>query len=85
MQFHITYDESGEPTHVQTDNGFMQTSRKFDNDTDGWMLDQLNPMDFQAIRTGMDMEFLVNEVNTLRRRLFELEKQNDSWRKAAGF
>jgi len=85
MQFHITYDESGDPIHVHTDNGFMQTSRKFDHDTDGWMLDQLNPMEFQAIRAGRDMEYLVAEVNTLRRRLFELEKQNDSWRKAAGF
>jgi len=37
------------------------------------MLDQLDPNDFPAIQIGRDMEYLVNEVNILRRQLFILK------------
>jgi hypothetical protein len=85
MKFQISYDENGEPYYVFTDNGFMQTSRAFDPKEDGWMLNQLDPRDFPAIQTGRDMEFLVAEVNSLRRKLFQQEAFTESYRKASGF
>lgn len=69
------YDNNGLPTMVGIDNGFMKTSRPFDIEEDGWMLDQLNPRDFIAVKIGRDTERLVNEVNDLRRELFETKRQ----------
>lgn len=84
-RFEIIRDADGKPAHVNTDDGFIMESRKFDPDRDGWMEDQLNYRDFPAIQTGNDMRMLVDEVNYLRRKLWEADKQNEKWRKAAGF
>jgi hypothetical protein len=73
MGFEIFKDENGNPNSVHTWDGFMETSRPFDKERDGWMLDQLDPNDFPAIQIGRDMEYLVNEVNILRRQLFILK------------
>jgi hypothetical protein len=85
MSFEILYNEAGEPVHVNQDNGFMSTSGPFRHEEHGWMLDQLDPADFPAIRTGRDMEYLVAEVNRLRRQLFYATEQKEQYRKAAGF
>ena len=85
MKFQIIRNKKGEPVHVHTDNGFMQTSRAFNPEEDGWMEDQLDPADFPAIQTGRDMEYLVAEVNQLRRKLFREKQTGDAYRKAAGF
>ena len=83
MRFDITgRDENGRPTHVCTDDGFMQTSRPYDDDSDGWMESQLDRRDFIAIEMGRMTEALVNEVNRLRRDNFRLQKQLDMWTKA---
>jgi hypothetical protein len=42
----------GLPTNVFIDNAYMQTSRPFDIEEDGWMLDQLKPTDFIAVKIG---------------------------------
>jgi hypothetical protein len=68
-------DEEGLPTNVFIDNGYMQTSRPFDIEEDGWMLDQLKPTDFIAVKIGRDTEHLVSEVNHLKRELFETKRQ----------
>lgn len=79
MSFDIQYDENG-PMRVNTDDGFAQVSRSFDNSQDGWMLQQLDPADFPAIRTGRDMEWLVSQVNKLRRENFELKQELELWK-----
>ena len=83
MQFEVSYD-NGKPTYVCTDDGFCQTGRAFDHETDGWMLDQLDPRKFPAIRAGRDMEELVHEVNDLRRENFHLKQQVKQWMGASG-
>ena len=76
MQFEITSrDEKGNPTQVATDDGFMQTSRPFVAEEDGWMEDQIDPRRFPIINAGRQMESLVHEVNTLRRENFDLRRQ----------
>ncbi len=76
MSYSFTgHDAEGNPTHVCTDNGFIQTNRSFNKDEDGWMLDQLNPYDFEAIKIGKQMEDLIMEVNYLRRKVFKLKKE----------
>ena len=73
MSFEVTgYDKDGNPSHVVTDDGYMQCGRPFDKDKDGWMLNQLNPLDFDAIQTGRQMESLVDEINHLRRENYRL-------------
>ena len=49
------------------------------------MLEQLDPNDFPAIQTGRDMEYLVQEVNRLRRELFHSKQHTNTYRKAFGF
>ncbi len=85
MKFEISRDENGAPDHVYTDDGFMQTSRAFDPDVDGWMEDQLDPHDFVAVKIGQQTEQLIAEVNALRRENWCLQKSNREWMSAAGF
>lgn len=85
MEFHITRNEKGEPVHVNTSDGFMMISRAFDPEQDGWMESQLDPYNFPTIRIGRDTEYLVAEVNSLRRKLFQAEQTAESYRRAAGF
>jgi len=75
MSFEILRDSKGKPSHVNIDDGFMMTSRPYDEDTDGWMDHQLSPHDFSAISFGREVEWLVAEVNRLRRENFSLERQ----------
>jgi len=69
------YDEKGLPTMVTIFNGFVEHSRPFDIEEDGWMLDQLKPSDFIAVKIGRDTEHLVSEVNHLKRELFETKRR----------
>ena len=85
MQFEITYDEENEPKWVNTWDGFCQTSREFDPEKDGWMLDQLSAKHFPIIQQGRQVESLLSLVNELKRENFQLRKQLEQWRKAAGF
>ena len=85
MEFQITRNEKGEPVHVSTNNGFMMVSRASVPEQDGWMGSQIDPRDFLAIRIGKDTEYLVAEVNSLRRKLFQSEQTAESYRRAAGF
>ena len=75
MHILFAHDEEGIPTRVSIDNGLVKTSRPFDMEEDGWMLDQLKPSDFIAVRIGSDTERLVSEINHLKRELFETKKQ----------
>ncbi len=85
MKFEITArDDEGNPTHVFTDDGFMQTGRKFNHEEDGWMEDQLDPRDFMAVRIGRQMEDLIYEVNALRRENFRLKQSEKKWMAACG-
>ena len=83
MTFNIQYDEHG-PAYVNTDDGFAQVSRPFDKARDGWMLQQLDPADFPGIRIGLETEWLVNQVNKLRRENYELKQDLDMWKKSVG-
>jgi hypothetical protein len=85
MNFQLIRDENDKPYHVNIDTGYMQTSRPYRPEEDGWMEDQIDPYDFPAIQTGRDMEMLVAEVNRLRRENFRLEKEVEVYRKASGF
>lgn len=86
MRFEFTsFDSEGKPTRVNTDDGFMMCSREYNPEADGWMQQQLDPSTFPAIQTGRDMEWLVAEVNHLRRENFNLHLELKSWRKSAGF
>ena len=46
---------------------------------------KFDPYNFPAIRTGRDTEYLVAEVNSLRRKLFQAKQTVESYRRAAGF
>lgn len=85
MSFQISRDKDGKPAHVTHDTGFMITSEPYDPEQHGWMDTQLDPADFPAIQTGCDMEFLVREVNHLRRALWSKGREVNTYRKAAGF
>jgi hypothetical protein len=86
MRFEFTsFDSEGKPTHVNTDDGFMMCSRKYNPEADGWMQQQLDPSIFPAIQTGRDMEWLVAEVNRLQREDFGLKQQLAIYTKTAGF
>lgn len=75
IQFEINRDEDGKPIDVFIDDGIIQTSRKFESEKDGWMLQQLKPSHFLAVEMGRQTEDLIHEVNTLRRENFELKRQ----------
>lgn len=77
-------DKKGNPTYVCTDNGFVQTARKFDPENDGWMEYQLDPRDFLAVKIGRQTEQLIHEINELRRENFELKKSEKRWMSACG-
>lgn len=77
-------DSAGNPRRVFTDNGFIQSSRPYDPREDGWIDDQLDPEDFEAIRTGQQMSQLVHMVNSLKRKNFHLEQELKMWKKASG-
>lgn len=86
MHFEITErDHDGKPTSVFTDDGFVQTGRKFDPDQDGWMEGQLDPRDFLAVKIGRQTEALIHEVNALRRENFYLKQSEKRWMSACGF
>jgi hypothetical protein len=85
MKFQIIRDDAGIPVRVNTDDGYVQSSRAFQPEEDGWMEDQLSHRDFPAIRHGDDMAALVDEVNRLRRENFHLKNECNQWRKATGF
>ncbi len=79
MQFEITSrDENDKPLYVNTFDGYAHIHRPFDEEQDGWMEDQLDPRDFEAVRIGRQMEALILEVNNLRRENFRLKKQTES-------
>ena len=76
MSFKIAMrDEEGNPTYVHTNDGYAQTSRPFDKETDGWMEEQLDTRDFPAVEIGYQMEYLIQEVNELRRENFMLKRR----------
>lgn len=85
MKFDILTDEHGVPYHVNTDDGFMQCSRPFNKEEDGWMLNQLSSNDFTAVSLGRQTEWLIREVNRLRRDVFDLNRECKQWRAAAGY
>ena len=86
MEFKITCrDEDGTPTHVHTNDGFVQTSRKFEPEEDGWMETQPYPRNFIAVKIGRQTEALIAEVNALRRENFRLEASEKRWMSAYGF
>ncbi len=74
----------GTPNSVHTDDGFAQISRPYDESRDGWIEGQLDIEDFDAIKTGRQMEQLVNMVNSLRRQNFELKQELKMWKKSTG-
>jgi len=79
MSFQFSsFDSDGTPTRVNIDDGYMQTSRPFNKEEDGWMLDQLDVSEFDAISTGRQMEFLVSEVNRLKRENYRLNRMVDT-------
>ena len=78
-------NEDGTPSSVFTNDGFAQVSRPYEADRDGWMENQLDPAEFEAIRTGYQMEQLVHMVNSLRRENFDLKQDLKMWKKSAGF
>jgi hypothetical protein len=77
MDFQIDYDKNGNPDRVHEDTGFCLSSRAFNPDTDGWMLDQLDPENFPEISTGRRVLHLVQEVNSLRREVWRLKRLQD--------
>lgn len=74
MFFEITRDEDGKPTHVFTDDGYLGIHRKFEPENDGWMENQLSYDKFPAVQIGRDTEYLIDEVNRLRREVFGLKR-----------
>ncbi len=86
MHFELSdYDDTGKPTRVNTDDGFIQCSRRFIKEEDGWMLDQLNANDFPIVRAGRQVEAMINEINALRKEVFHLKQSEKQWMVAAGF
>lgn len=77
-------DRDGTPRSVFIDNGFMQQSRPYNAEEDGWIDQQLDPDDFEAINTGRQMSQLVSLVNSLKRKNFHLEQELTRWKKASG-
>lgn len=70
----LEFDEQGNPRRVHV-NGYGEYIRPYDADKDAWMLMQLDPLDFEAVRTGRQMEALIAEVNALRAQNFKLERE----------
>lgn len=77
-------DENGKPTHVDFDDGFVYGSRPYKQDEDAWIEGQLDPNDFIAIRIGADTEWLIHQVNKLKRENFLLKREVKLWQKAQG-
>lgn len=61
------------------------SSFQISRDKDGKPVHVTHDTDFPAIQAGRDMEFLVQEVNRLRRALWSGGQESDIYRKAAGF
>lgn len=68
------YNEDGTPSRVHIHSGFMETSRPYNQEKDGWIETQLNPYDFEVVRVGRETESLLHEINALRRENFELKQ-----------
>lgn len=75
-----SYDENGVPIRVAEDNGFVQSSRPYDPERDGWLLNQLDPRRFIGSQIGAEIDFLIAEVNQLRRKVYEQEQELKTWR-----
>lgn len=84
MSFDLQYDHTGKPFRVNTDNGFAQVSRPYEPDSDGWMENQLDPNEFEAVRIGDQTLALIHKVNALMKKNFELERDLKMWKKASG-
>lgn len=84
MIFEISNDEEGKPSHIFIDDGYMQTSREFVPEQDGWMQHQLRPKNFLAVQVGRETEDLIHEVNFLRRENFELKRQLKQFNRTIG-
>lgn len=78
-------DDEGRPLRVETDDGFCLHSGPYDEKLHGWIDDQLDPETFTAIIIGRQTEWLVANVNALRRRNWQLEQELEQWKSAAGF
>ena len=67
-------DENGVPTYVHINDGFMEISRPYDKDQDGWIDEQLVMSDFPLVEAAMDIRTLILEVNYLRRENYRLQQ-----------
>lgn len=75
---------AGKPSRVDIDDGFVHQSIPYDEEKHGWLKDQLDYDNFEAIGIGRQTEALVNAVNRLKRENFELKQQVKMWQKASG-
>jgi len=71
----LSYDKEGIPIRVQTYDGYCETVRNFNIEEDGWMLNQIDIMDYDTVRQAEVLKSLANELNVLRRENFELKKR----------
>ncbi len=85
MRFNISYDENDKPYHVNTDDGFMEISRPFDKEEDGWMEEVVDPTEFLSVRLGRETEYLVARVNQLAKENWKLKHEVKMWMRAAGY
>ncbi len=81
----IGRDADGSPSHILEDNGFMQVSRKYDPDHDGYIDSLVHAEDFLAVRLGDEVASLVRQINNLIKENHQLRVERDRWQKACGF
>jgi len=74
----LNYDKEGIPIRVQTYDGYCETVRDFNIEEDGWMLNQIDIMDYEAVKQAQGIQSLVSEINYLRRENFNLKRKDFS-------
>lgn len=83
MRFEVDYDADGKPDYVRTDDGFCQTGRPFNPDTDGWMLEQVKPGRYLSVQMAREILDMADEINALRRELWLAKRGERMWRDAS--
>lgn len=70
-------DENGRPAYVF--DGFCH--RPFKEEMDGWVEEQLTPVEVPSVQVARDILALYNECNALRRELWQAKQELKLWRK----
>ena len=59
--------------------------RPFNEETDGWILEQPDSLEYPALQIGQEIIAMYKEIKSLRRENWHLRKENELYKKSRGW